>query len=125
LTQLNPIDLPTLTPIEFKLLQRLTDSVGEYVSSRELLTAAWDSDYTTLSLVKWHMSRLRVKIGSKKITTRYGFGYILLESISTKNILWEVAHNCKEHEPIEDSIADGTAICKNCSIEIMSRKAGR
>ncbi|KKN70540.1 hypothetical protein LCGC14_0429710 [marine sediment metagenome] len=125
MAQLNPSDLPTLTSIEFKLLQRLEDGVGSFVSTRDLLTSVWGSNYTTLNLVKWHMSRLRTKLEHGTIRTRKGFGYSLLESVSTENILWEVAHSCKGHEPLEDSIADGTAICKNCSMEIMPRKVRR
>lgn len=124
MTQLNPFDLPTLTPIEFRLLQRLEDGVGSFVSTEDLLTSVWGPNYTTLNLIKWHMSRLRTKIGKERIVTRKGFGYSLLESISIKNILWEVAHNCKGHEPVEGSIADGTAICKNCQVEIMPKRIG-
>lgn len=124
MAQLNSFNLPTLTPIEFKLLQKLEDNIGSFVSTKDLLASAWGSNYTTLNLVKWHMSRLRTKLKHGTIRTRKGFGYSLLESVSIKNILWELAHNCKGHEPVEDSIADGTAICKNCQMEIRLKRIG-
>ncbi|MCH8116146.1 MAG: response regulator transcription factor [Chloroflexi bacterium] len=73
-----PIDL---TPIEYRLLTELVTHIGSPVPPTELLERVWGPDYETENLVKWHMSRLRKKLGdnnpmSKLIVTRRGFGYV-------------------------------------------------
>ena len=73
-----PIDL---TPIEYKLLTELVNHIGTPVPPTDLLERVWGPNYETENLVKWHMSRLRKKIGdtdpnSKLIVTRRGFGYV-------------------------------------------------
>ena len=75
-----------LTPIEFKLLAELIRHEGQPLSSNELLEAVWGSGYETDSLVKWHISRLRRKLGAAMnrsdmdmIVTRRGYGYAYLE----------------------------------------------
>lgn len=75
-----------LTPIEFKLLAELVRHEGQPLSSNELLEAVWGSGYETDSLVKWHISRLRRKLGAAMnrpemgmIVTRRGYGYAYLE----------------------------------------------
>lgn len=75
-----------LTPIEFKLLAELVRHEGQPMSSNELLEAVWGTGYETDSLVKWHISRLRRKLGTAMnrpdmdmIVTRRGYGYAYLE----------------------------------------------
>ena len=73
-----PIDL---TPIEYRLLTELVNHIGSPVPPTDLLERVWGPDYETENLVKWHMSRLRKKLGdndpsSKLIVTRRGFGYV-------------------------------------------------
>lgn len=73
-----PVDL---TPIEYKLLTELVNNIGSPVPPTDLLERVWGPNYETENLVKWHMSRLRKKIGdsdpkSKLIVTRRGFGYV-------------------------------------------------
>jgi DNA-binding response OmpR family regulator len=75
-----------LTPIEFKLLAELVRHEGQPLSSNELLEAVWGSGYEADSLVKWHISRLRRKLGAAMnrpdmdmIVTRRGYGYAYLE----------------------------------------------
>lgn len=70
-----------LTPIEYKLLNELVVNVGSPVPPNDLLERVWGPGYETENLVKWHMSRLRKKLGDndpsrKLITTRRGFGYV-------------------------------------------------
>ena len=70
-----------LTPIEYKLLTELVNNIGSPVPPTDLLERVWGPDYETENLVKWHMSRLRKKLGdndpaSKLIVTRRGFGYV-------------------------------------------------
>ena len=73
-----PIDL---TPIEYRLLSELVNHIGTPVPPTDLLERVWGPNYETENLVKWHMSRLRKKIGdtdpqNKLIVTRRGFGYV-------------------------------------------------
>jgi DNA-binding response OmpR family regulator len=75
-----------LTPIEFKLLSELVRHEGRPLSSNELLETVWGKGYETDSLVKWHISRLRRKLGAAMgrpemdmIVTRRGYGYAYLE----------------------------------------------
>lgn len=75
-----------LTPIEFKLLSELVRHEGRPLSSNELLETVWGRGYEADSLVKWHISRLRRKLGAAlgkpemdMIVTRRGFGYAYLE----------------------------------------------
>jgi DNA-binding response OmpR family regulator len=70
-----------LTPIEYRLISELVTHVGSPVPPTDLLERVWGPDYQTENLVKWHMSRLRKKIGdtdpkNKLIVTRRGFGYV-------------------------------------------------
>ena len=70
-----------LTPIEYRLLSELVNHIGTPVPPTDLLERVWGPDYETENLVKWHMSRLRKKIGdndpsNKLIVTRRGFGYV-------------------------------------------------
>ncbi len=70
-----------LTPIEYRLITELTSHAGSPVPPTDLLERVWGPDYQTENLVKWHMSRLRKKIGdtdphNKLIVTRRGFGYV-------------------------------------------------
>jgi DNA-binding response OmpR family regulator len=70
-----------LTPIEYRLITELANHVGSPVPPTDLLERVWGPDYQTENLVKWHMSRLRKKIGdtdlkNKLIVTRRGFGYV-------------------------------------------------
>lgn len=74
--------VPTdLTPIEYRLLTELVNHIGSPVPPTDLLERVWGPDYETENLVKWHMSRLRKKLGdndpsNKLIVTRRGFGYV-------------------------------------------------
>ena len=73
-----PVDL---TPIEYRLLTELVIHIGTPVPPTDLLERVWGPDYETENLVKWHMSRLRKKLGDndptmKLIVTRRGFGYV-------------------------------------------------
>ena len=70
-----------LAPIEYRLIIELVNNIGSPVPPIELLERVWGPDYQTENLVKWHMSRLRKKIGdtvpkNKLIVTRRGFGYV-------------------------------------------------
>jgi DNA-binding response OmpR family regulator len=70
-----------LTSIEYRLLTELVNHVGSQVLPTDLLERVWGPNYQTENLVKWHMSRLRKKIGdtdpkNKLIVTRRGFGYV-------------------------------------------------
>jgi len=70
-----------LAPIEYRLITELVNNIGSPVPPIELLERVWGPDYQTENLVKWHMSRLRKKIGdtvpkNKLIVTRRGFGYV-------------------------------------------------
>ena len=70
-----------LTPIEYRLITELVNNIGSPVPPIDLLERVWGPDYQTENLVKWHMSRLRKKIGdtdpkNKLIVTRRGFGYV-------------------------------------------------
>jgi two-component system KDP operon response regulator KdpE len=70
-----------LTPIEYRLLTELVNHLGSPVPPTDLLERVWGPDYETENLVKWHMSRLRKKLGdndpaNKLIVTRRGFGYV-------------------------------------------------
>ncbi len=70
-----------LTPIEYRILTELVTHIGSPVPPTDLLERVWGPDYETENLVKWHMSRLRKKLGdndptSKLIVTRRGFGYV-------------------------------------------------
>ena len=70
-----------LTPIEYRLITELVNHIGSPVPPTDLLERVWGPDYQTENLVKWHMSRLRKKIGdtdpkNKLIVTRRGFGYV-------------------------------------------------
>ncbi len=70
-----------LTPIEYRLITELVTNAGSPVPPTDLLERVWGPDYQTENLVKWHMSRLRKKIGdndpqNKLIVTRRGFGYV-------------------------------------------------
>ncbi|NQW20522.1 MAG: response regulator transcription factor [Chloroflexi bacterium] len=70
-----------LTPIEYRLITELVSHLGSPVPPTDLLERVWGPGYQTENLVKWHMSRLRKKIGdtdssSKLIVTRRGFGYV-------------------------------------------------
>jgi DNA-binding response OmpR family regulator len=73
--------LVDLTPIEYRLLTELINHIGTPVPPTDLLERVWGPNYETENLVKWHMSRLRKKLGdidphSKLIVTRRGFGYV-------------------------------------------------
>ena len=73
--------LVDLTPIEYRLLAELINHIGTPVPPTDLLERVWGPNYETENLVKWHMSRLRKKLGdndphSKLIVTRRGFGYV-------------------------------------------------
>ena len=73
--------LVDLTPIEYRLLTELVNHIGTPVPPTDLLERVWGPNYETENLVKWHMSRLRKKLGdndphSKLIVTRRGFGYV-------------------------------------------------
>ena len=70
-----------LTPIEYRLLTELVNNIGSPVPPTDLLERVWGPNYETENLVKWHMSRLRKKLGdndptNKLIVTRRGFGYV-------------------------------------------------
>ncbi len=70
-----------LTPIEYRLLTELVNHLGSPVPPTDLLERVWGPHYETENLVKWHMSRLRKKLGdndpaNKLIVTRRGFGYV-------------------------------------------------
>lgn len=66
-----------LTPTEFQILAALIKNAGVVVTRGNLLSAIWDCsgnfiDDNTLSV---HISRLREKIGSEKLSTVRGVGY--------------------------------------------------
>ncbi|MDP6667413.1 MAG: response regulator transcription factor, partial [Dehalococcoidia bacterium] len=72
MTNGTPVDL---TPIEYRLLNELVNHIGSPVPPTDLLERIWGPDYETENLVKWHMSRLRKKLGdtdpnNKLIVTR-------------------------------------------------------
>lgn len=73
-----------LTPVQFKLLCYLMRHVGSVLSERELLQQIWCSplETTDLSLVRWHIKKLRERIEPDPHHPRYlrtipRHGYIL------------------------------------------------
>jgi two-component system KDP operon response regulator KdpE len=69
-----------LTPTEFRLLETLVSAHGHTFSAEELVKTVWGPAYDTPGLVKWHIVRLRKKLGDdnrkpKLIVTRWGYGY--------------------------------------------------
>jgi DNA-binding response OmpR family regulator len=80
-----------LTPIEYRLITELVTHIGSPVPPTDLLERVWGPNYQTENLVKWHMSRLRKKIGdtdpkNKLIVTRRGFGYVYNSPISNMGL---------------------------------------
>lgn len=80
-----------LTPIEYRLISELVNHIGTPVPPTDLLERVWGPDYQTENLVKWHMSRLRKKIGdtdpkNKLIVTRRGFGYVYNSPMSIQGL---------------------------------------
>ncbi len=70
----------TLTDREFHLLEALIRRPGEVVSREQLLSAVWGYGHDTgTNVVQVTVLRLRTKIGSDRITSVRGAGYLLEE----------------------------------------------
>ncbi len=70
----------SLTPIEFKLLRLLVENAGRVLSQQEIMDQVWSPNYDSQDAVRWHMVRLRRKLGdvasdSRLIVTVRGVGY--------------------------------------------------
>lgn len=74
-----------LTPIEYKLLERLARSAGKVVTHRQLLTDAWGADFVEHThYLRIYMGQLRSKIETEPADPRYlltetGVGYRLAD----------------------------------------------
>lgn len=69
-----------LTRTEFELLATLARHPGQVLSKGQLLVRVWGSDTYDTNLVEVHMSALRRKlkaVGSARVETVYGAGYVL------------------------------------------------
>jgi len=69
-----------LTPIEFELLSHLVRNAGRVLTRDQLLDWVWGPGYQSPDAVKWHISRLRQKLGDdpenpQLIQTVRGVGY--------------------------------------------------
>ena len=66
-----------LTPTEFQILSTLIRNAGIVVTRGSLLSAIWDCDGNFIddNTLSVHISRLREKIGSEKLSTIRGVGY--------------------------------------------------
>ncbi len=66
-----------VTPTEFQILIRLVKNNGTIVTRSSLLANIWDNDGNFIddNTLSVHISRLREKIGGKRIVTVRGIGY--------------------------------------------------
>ncbi len=66
-----------VTPTEFQILIRLVKNYGAIVTRSSLLANIWDNDGNFIddNTLSVHISRLREKIGGKRIVTVRGIGY--------------------------------------------------
>lgn len=66
-----------LTPTEFQILSVLIKNAGIVVTRNTLLSSIWDCDGNFIddNTLSVHISRLREKIGSEKLSTIRGVGY--------------------------------------------------
>lgn len=66
-----------LTPTEFQILSVLIKNAGVVVTRNSLLSSIWDCDGNFIddNTLSVHISRLREKIGSEKLSTIRGVGY--------------------------------------------------
>jgi two-component system OmpR family response regulator len=69
-----------LTATEFRLLQYLMLNAGTVISKARLLEQVWGGTDADDNLVEVYINRLRSKLGSDRIQTRRGQGYIFRES---------------------------------------------
>ena len=70
----------SLTPLEYGLLTCLVNHTGHVVTPRKILDEVWGPEYEEYEYVKWHIGRLRRKIGEdpenpKLLFTIRGTGY--------------------------------------------------
>ena len=72
---LQNIDLE-LKAKEFKLLAYFAENKNKVITKEEILTEVWGDTYITDGALNVQISRLREKIGSDKIKTVWGQGYI-------------------------------------------------
>ncbi len=68
-----------LTPIEYDLLQLLSEEAGHIVPDDALIRTAWgDGAAVAPQTLYQHASALRAKLGGKvRLRRRYGIGYLL------------------------------------------------
>lgn len=66
-----------LSPLEYRLLDALAHSGGRPMSAAELSEALHGTDTLEANAIEALVARLRRKLGTKTITTRRGFGYLL------------------------------------------------
>jgi DNA-binding response OmpR family regulator len=72
-----PVDL---SPMEYRLLAYLMLKRGQVVTQQELVENVYGDDEQATNAVEVLVGRLRRKIGSHRIETRRGFGYVLPET---------------------------------------------
>jgi DNA-binding response OmpR family regulator len=74
-----------LTPITFKLLEKLMREVSKPVSRETLMHAIWGDDQPDSNSLKVHMHHLRKQLekanASLSIETEIGFGFVLREKL--------------------------------------------
>lgn len=70
----------SLTPIEFRLISLLVKNAGRVLTQQQILHHVWGLNYDSLDAIRWHVLRLRKKLGDdpydpKLVVTIRGIGY--------------------------------------------------
>lgn len=70
-----------LTPLEYRLLEKLVQGARVVLTHDQLLNAVWGAEYEGVDSVKWHIGHLRRKLrdrggASRAIVTVRGRGYL-------------------------------------------------
>lgn len=72
----NPINL---TKTEYLLLEYMLKHKNKIFNRKQLVSAVWNDDGTSIRAVDTSISRIRKKMGVDYITTRTGFGYGIVD----------------------------------------------
>lgn len=72
----NPINL---TKTEYLLLEYMLKHKNKIFNRKQLVSAVWNDDRTSIRAVDTSISRIRKKMGVDYITTRTGFGYGIVD----------------------------------------------